>query len=268
MEWKRNRTRRRWRKKNEKDQDQERKKKQGPKKTDKGAQKKGNLDLDIQGPKNKDTATTELDLGNGFEADGEESEGETNMDTDKDKKKTESKGKAKMLVPTTPEWGGWEDIREISPYNPTPSPSLPPNFFSSPPPPNQLQNRHSPQNSNVHRNTRDPESEPWTVVLRKASTQKAVFERVREKDCQVFVDLKLEKGQADVWKHKAGRDLTIKANEVINRATGMDIGGKPEEIMIWGAHRIGEGKYIFDVNSPVGANWLKADGNRDIFAKG
>lgn len=48
----------------------------------------------------------------------------------------------------------------------------------------------------------------------------------------------------------------------------MDRERKPAEVLIWGAHRVGEGKYVFDLNTPVAANWLRAEGNRDLFAKG
>lgn len=84
----------------------------------------------------------------------------------------------------------------------------------------------------------------------------------------MFVDFQLKKGEADVWKHKGGQELTLKANEVVNKMEAIDSRGKPEEILVWGAHRIGEGKYIFEINSPVAANWLRADGNREAFANG
>lgn len=108
----------------------------------------------------------------------------------------------------------------------------------------------------------------WADIISQDATRKAVFERIREKDCQVYVDFRLGKDQADVWRHKGGRELTLKANEIVQSMEKGDCTGKPEEVMIWGAHRMGEGRYIFDVNSPVAANWLRAEGNRETFAKG
>lgn len=78
----------------------------------------------------------------------------------------------------------------------------------------------------------------------------------------------MERGQADVWERKNGRDLTLKANEIINISNSLDQRGRPADVAIWGAHRVGEGKYVFDVNSPVAANWLKSKGNRENFAQG
>lgn len=228
------------------------------------------------------------------EADAEESGKEQKRNVNRkgteQSKERATNGKGSVIIPGTPEWGGWEDVKELSPFEPTqesPSPS------STAPPPNQLQQRQKQQTNNQHdnqpnetqRQERSEEpfnpagekkrstaqgqpTETWAEKAAKAASERAVFERIRELECQVFVDFQLKKGQADVWKHKGGRDLTIKANELINKDDGFDLTGKPTEALIWGAHRIGEGKYIFDVNSPVAANWLRTKGNRDAFAKG
>lgn len=252
--------------------------KQGPRNTKEGS-------LVLQGQKNKGE---DKKLVGGSEVDGEESEEEANkarpIEGQREDKDVE------VRVRSTPEWGGWEDIRELSPYEPEQTPSTTRTETSketespSPPPPNQLQytsleKRKAPtstyetgtQETQIQRSHAIPtrnESRSWAEVASQEATRKAVFERIREKDCQVFVDFKLQKGQADFWKHKAGKELTLKANEIISNANMKETRGKPEEVLIWGAHRIGDGKYIFDVNSPVAANWLRAEGNREAFAKG
>ena len=111
-----------------------------------------------------------------------------------------------------------------------------------PPPPNQQQQQQlrskQAQTSSLMYNS-------WAKVVSRDSTQRVVLERIRELKCQVLVYFKLEKGQADFWAHKDRRNLTLKANEIINSSDMLDLMCKPAEVLIWGAHRMETGKYLF-----------------------
>lgn len=179
--------------------------------------------------------------------------------------KTQNEGETNPTVycKTTQEWGGWDDL-ENAPMSPLSlEEPIAPNVTPPPPPPNQLQlqiherppqatqtqRKEQSEERNLKREPRKQETNPgkyenWAMAVTRASTQKSVLERIRELECQVFVDFKLEKGQADVWKLKNGRELTLKANEVANLSPEMDNTGKPNDVTIWGGapHR---GREIF-----------------------
>ena len=156
-----------------------------------------------------------------------------------------------------PDWGNWN-----SGLGPPPNETMP-----SPPPPNQQQLQQQ-QLGAMQKRTPSSMYNSWAEVLSQASMQKAVMEQIRELECEVLVDFKLSKGQADVRKHRNKRDLTLKANEIVSTSDMMDLTRKPASVLIWGAHHLEEGKYVLDANTPTAANWLRATGNRETFAKG
>lgn len=87
-------------------------------------------------------------------------------------------------------------MQDVPPWEPTPS-------ELATPPPNQRARKQTQRTPSIEREPKS-QNEEWTEVTSRASNRLAVMERMREMDCQVFVDFKLPKGQMDEWKSKNG----------------------------------------------------------------